>query len=47
MLQVGRSGSIPDEITGFFNLLNPSSRTVALGSTQHLTEMSTRNLRVG
>jgi hypothetical protein len=28
----------------FFNLLNPSSRTMALGSTQPLTEMSTRNL---
>jgi hypothetical protein len=24
--------------------LNPSSRTVALGSTQHVTEMSNRNL---
>jgi hypothetical protein len=32
--------SIPDEATGF----NPSSRTMALWSTQHLTEMSTRNL---
>jgi hypothetical protein len=29
----------------FFNLPNPSSRTMALGSTQPLTEMSTRNLR--
>jgi hypothetical protein len=28
----------------FFNLPNPSSRTIALGSTQLLTEMSTRNL---
>jgi hypothetical protein len=39
------AGSIPDEIIGFFffNLLNPSSRTVALGSTQPLTEMSIRN----
>jgi hypothetical protein len=27
-----------------FNLPNPSSRTMALGSTQALTEMSTRNL---
>jgi hypothetical protein len=27
----------------FFNLPNPSSRTMALGSTQPLTEMSTRN----
>jgi hypothetical protein len=40
-------GSIPDEITGFFNLPNPSSRTMALGSTQPLTEMSTRNLPAG
>jgi hypothetical protein len=28
----------------FFNLPNPSSRTMGLGSTQSLTEMSTRNL---
>jgi hypothetical protein len=28
----------------FFNLPNPSSRTMDLGSTQPLTEMSTRNL---
>jgi hypothetical protein len=38
------AGSIPDEVTGFFNLPNPSSCTVALGSTQPLKEMSTRNL---
>jgi hypothetical protein len=31
----------------FFNLPNPSSCTVALGSTQPLTEMSTRNLPGG
>jgi hypothetical protein len=31
----------------FFNLPNPSSRTMALGSTQSLTEMSTRNLLGG
>jgi hypothetical protein len=35
------------EIIGFFNLPNPSSRTMALGSTQPLTEMSTRNLPGG
>jgi hypothetical protein len=40
-------GSIPDEFIGFFNLLNPSSRTMPLGSTQPLTEMSTRHLPVG
>jgi hypothetical protein len=31
----------------FFNLPNPSSRIMALGSTQTLTEMSTRNLPGG
>jgi hypothetical protein len=31
----------------FFNLLNLSSRTMALGSTQPLTEMSTWNLPAG
>jgi hypothetical protein len=31
----------------FFNWPNPSSRTIVLGSTQHLTEMSTRNLPGG
>jgi hypothetical protein len=40
------AGSIPDEAIGFFffNLPRPSSRIMALGSTQPLTEMSTRNL---
>jgi hypothetical protein len=37
---------IPDEVD-FFNLPNPSSRTMAPGSTQPLTEMSTRNLHGG
>jgi hypothetical protein len=40
-------GYIPDEGNGFFNWPNPSSRTMALGSTQPLTEMSTRNLPGG
>jgi hypothetical protein len=31
----------------FFNLPNPSSRTMALGSTQPLREISTRNLPGG
>jgi hypothetical protein len=31
----------------FFNLPNPSSRTLALGSTQPLTEMNTNNLPGG
>jgi hypothetical protein len=35
------AGLSPDEVTGFFNLPNPSSCTMALGSTQPLTEMST------
>jgi hypothetical protein len=34
-------------VLGFFNWPNPSSRTMALGSTRPLTEMSTRNLPVG
>jgi hypothetical protein len=37
------AGSIPNEVIGFFNLPNHSSRTMALWSTQPLTEMSTRN----
>jgi hypothetical protein len=40
------AGSSPDEVD-FFNLPNPSSSTMALGSTQPLTEMSTRNLPGG
>jgi hypothetical protein len=40
-------GSISDDVIRFFNLPNPSSRTMALGSTQPLTEMSTRNLPGG
>jgi hypothetical protein len=47
MLQAGRSPvRIPDEVD-FLNLPNPSSRTMALGLTQPLTEMSTRNLPGG
>jgi hypothetical protein len=36
----------PDEVD-FFNLPNSSSRTMALGSTQPVLEMSTRNLPGG
>ena len=36
--------SIPDDVTGIFHWHNPSGRTMALGSTQPLTEMSTRNI---
>jgi hypothetical protein len=46
-LQAGRSPVRgPDEVD-FFNLPNPSSRTMALGSTHPLTEMSTRTLPRG
>jgi hypothetical protein len=36
--------SNPDEVIGFFIWPNPSSRTMARGSTQPLIEMSTRNI---
>jgi hypothetical protein len=36
--------SIPDEVTGYFNLPNSSSRTMALGSIQPLREVNTKNL---
>jgi hypothetical protein len=46
-LQTGGSPvRIPDEVN-FFSLPNPSSRTMAVGSTQPLTRMSTRNLPGG
>jgi hypothetical protein len=41
------AGSIPDEVIGFFYRPNPSNHTMVLGSTQPLTEMSTRNLPAG
>ena len=34
------AGSIPDGVTGIFHWHNPSDRTMALGSTQPLIEMS-------
>jgi hypothetical protein len=40
------AGSIPDGV-GIFHWHNPSSRTMALGLTQPLTEMSTRNVSWG
>jgi hypothetical protein len=44
VLQTGRSPvQVPDKV----DFLNPSNRTMALGSTQPLTEMSTRNLPGG
>jgi hypothetical protein len=39
--------SIPDGVIGIFHWHNPSGRTMALGSTQPLTEMSTRNISLG
>jgi hypothetical protein len=41
------AGSIPDEVIGFSNLTNPSSHTMALESSQALTEMNTTNLSGG
>jgi hypothetical protein len=41
------AGSIPDLVIGVFDRPNPSSRIMALGLTQPLTEMSTRNLPGG
>ena len=41
------AGSIPDGVSGIFHSLNPSGRTMALGSAQLLTEMSTRNISWG
>jgi hypothetical protein len=44
MLQAGRSRDRVPMRWIFPNLPNPSGLTMALGSTQPLTEMSTRNL---
>ena len=40
-------GSIPGGVTGFFSDIFPSNSTVALGSTQPLVKMSTRNIPGG
>ena len=40
-------GSIPDGVIGIFHWHNPSSHNMALGLTQPLTEMSTRNISWG
>ena len=39
--------SIPAGVTGFFIDINPSYRVMALGSTQSLTEMSTKSISWG
>ena len=41
------AGSIPDDVIGISQCINPSDRTMALGSTQPLTEMSTRRIPWG
>jgi hypothetical protein len=41
------TGSIPDGVVGIFHWHNPSDRTIALGSTQPLTEMNTRSISWG
>ena len=41
------AGSIPDGVIGIFHWHNPSGRTMALGLTQPLTEMSTRGISWG
>jgi hypothetical protein len=41
------AGSIPDGVMEFFIDINPSDRNMALGSTQPLTEMSTRCISWG
>jgi len=41
------AGSIADDVIGIFHWNNPSDSTMALGSTQPLTEMSTRSTSWG
>jgi hypothetical protein len=41
------AGPIPDGVIGIFHWHNPSDHTRALGSTQPLTEMSTRSISWG
>jgi hypothetical protein len=41
------AGSIPDEVIKFFKLRNPPSHTMAMGSTQPLTEMIKRKIPGG
>jgi len=48
VLQIGRSLVWSQLVSVDFSLIwNPSDRTMALGSTQPLTEMSTRNISWG
>jgi hypothetical protein len=41
------AGLIPDGVIGIFHSHNTSVRTMTLGSTQPLTEMSTRSISWG
>ena len=41
------AGLIPDGVIGIFHSRNPSDRTMALRSTQPLTEMNTRKISLG
>jgi len=41
------AGSIPDGVIEIFHWYNPSGRTMTLGLTQPLTEISTRNIYWG
>jgi hypothetical protein len=41
------AGLIPDDVIGIFHWHDPYSRTMALGLTQPLTEMSTGNIYLG
>ena len=43
----GVAGSIPAGVAGIFSDIFPSDRTMALGSTQPLVKMSTRNIPWG
>jgi hypothetical protein len=41
------AGSIPESVIEIFHSHNPCDRTMALGSTQPLTEMITRSISLG
>jgi hypothetical protein len=41
------AGSIPDGVTEISHSQNPSGLAMALGSTQPLSEISTRNISLG
>jgi len=47
MVDAKEAVSIPDSVIGIFHWHNPSGRTIVLGWTQLLTEMSIRNISWG